>query len=224
MEGENMRRKTSSLIVAIALFAVAGMVFAQNADPNTGGPTKNTLKLRLVEPAEGATISGNSVRVTVGYNAQVFAAGQGTRFGDANFPQPRFDVYLDNTLKATLKGTQSNTATIESVPPGSHKIAVVALNVSGEVIDRKEVRITTTETTIAESTTTSSISTAPAPPPPPPAAAPPPAPAPSTYEPAPAPPAPMETTLPHTASSSPRLALMGLALVVAGLLLGRKIR
>ncbi len=219
-----MRRKTSSLIVAIALFAVAGMVFAQNADPNTGGPTKNTLKLRLVEPAEGATISGNSVRVTVGYNAQVFAAGQGTRFGDANFPQPRFDVYLDNTLKATLKGTQSNTATIESVPPGSHKIAVVALNVSGEVIDRKEVRITTTETTIAESTTTSSISTAPAPPPPPPAAAPPPAPAPSTYEPAPAPPAPMETTLPHTASSSPRLALMGLALVVAGLLLGRKIR
>jgi len=224
MEGENMRRKTSSLIVTLALFAVAGMVFAQNADPNTGGPTKNTLKLRLVEPAEGATISGNSVRVTVGYNAQVFAAGQGTRFGDANFPQPRFDVYLDNTLKATLKGTQSNTATIESVPPGSHKIAVVALNVSGEVIDRKEVRITTTETTIAESTTTSSISTAPAPPPPPPAAAPPPAPAPSTYEPAPAPPAPMETTLPHTASSSPRLALMGLALVVAGLLLGRKIR
>jgi LPXTG-motif cell wall-anchored protein len=224
MEGENMRRKTSNLIVAIALLAVAGMVFAQNADPNTGGPTKNTLKLRLVEPTEGATISGNSVRVTVGYNPQVFAAGQGTRFGEANFPQPRFDVYLDNTLKTTLKGTESNTATIENVAPGSHKIAVVALNVSGEVIDRKEVGITTTETTIAESTTTSSISTAPAPAPPPAPAAPPPAPAPSTYEPAPAPPAPMETTLPHTASSSPRLALMGLALVAGGLLLGRKIR
>lgn len=217
-----MRRKTSSLIVAIALFAVAGMVLAQNADPNTGGPTKNTLRLRLVEPAEGATISGSSVRVTVGYNAQVFAAGQGTRFGEANFPQPRFDVYLDNTLKSTLKGTESNTATIENVPPGSHKIAIVALNVSGEVIDRKEVGITTTETTIAGSTTTSSISTAPAPAPPPaPVAAPP---APSTYEPAPEPPAPMETTLPHTASSSPRLALLGLALVAGGLLLGRKIR
>jgi len=217
MEGENMRRKASSLIVTLALFAVAGMVFAQNADPNTGGPTKNTLKLRLVEPAEGATISGNSVRVTVGYNSQAFAAGQGTRFGEANFPQPRFDVYLDNTLKATLKGTQSNTATIESVPPGSHKIAVVALNVSGEVIDRKEVGITTTETIIAESTT-SSISTAPAPAPPPP-----PAPA-AAPPPEPAPPAPMETTLPHTASSSPRLGLMGLALVAGGLLLGRKIR
>jgi hypothetical protein len=223
MGGENMRRKTSNLIVAIALFAVAGMVFAQNADPNTGGPTKNTLKLRLVEPAEGATISGNSVRVTVGYNNQAFSTGQGTRFGEANFPQPRFDVYLDNSLKATLKGTESNTATIENVSPGSHKIAVVALNVSGEIIDRKEVGISTSATVIAESTTsTSSISTAPAPAP---AAAPPPAPAPAPrYEPAPPPPAPAETTLPSTASASPRLALMGLALVAAGLLVSRKTR
>ena len=213
-----MRKNSSSLIAAIALFTVAGMVAAQNADPNTGGPTKNTLKLRLVEPAEGATISGNSVRVTVGYNNQVFAAGQGTRFGDANFPQPRFDVYLDNSLKATLKGSESNIATIDNVPPGSHTIAVVALNVSGEIIDRKEVGITATRmTTMAENTTgSSSISTAPAPAP---------APAPmSSYEPAPAPPAPAETTIPHTASSSPRFALMGLALVAGGLLLGRKIR
>ncbi len=216
-----MRRKTSNLIVAIAFFAVAGMVYAQNADQNTGGPTKNTLKLRLVEPAEGATISGNSIRVTVGYSADVFAAGQGTRFGEANFPQPRFDVYLDNTLKSTLKGTESNTATIDNVPAGHHKIAVVALNVSGEVIDRKEVGVTTTETMIAENTTsTSSIATAPAPAP----VAPPPAPAPTTYEPAPAPPAPMETTLPHTASSSPRLALLGLLLVAGGVFLGRKTR
>jgi hypothetical protein len=44
------------------------------------------------------------------------------------------------------------------------------------------------------------------------------------YEPAPVPPAPMETNLPHTASSSPRLALMGPALVAGGLLLGRKTR
>ena len=219
-----MRRKTSSLIVAIALFTVAGMVIAQNADPNTGGPTKNTLKLRLVEPAEGATISGNSVRVTVGYNNRAFASGQGTRFGEADFPQPRFDVYLDNSLKATLKGTENNTATIDNVSPGSHKIAVVALNVSGEVVDRKEIDITTTSmTTMAENRTSSSaISTAPAPAPAP-QAAPPPAPAPS-YQPAPAPAAPAETTLPHTASSSPRLALAGLALMAGGVLLGRKTR
>ena len=221
-----MRRKTSSLIVAIALFTVAGMVIAQNADQNTGGPTKNTLKLRLVEPAEGATISGNSVRVTVGYSSQAFGAGQGTRFGESNFPQPRFDVYVDNSLKATLKGTENNTATIDNVSPGSHKIAVVALNVSGEVIDRKEIDITTTSaTTMAESTTGSySASTVPAPAPAPVAArevAAPPAPAPTAYEPAPA---SVGTTLPHTASLLPSLALMGLVLVAGGLLLGRRIR
>ncbi len=214
-----MRRSISGLIVTIASLAVATALFAQNADPNTGGPTKNTLKLKLMEPAEGATISGSTVRVTVDYNHQVFAAGQGTRFGEANFPQPRFDVYLDNSLKATLKGTESNTATIENVPPGKHKIAVVALNVSGEVIDRKEVGVTTSEaeTVMAEKNTT--VQTAPAPAPPPPA----PAPAPS-YEPAPAPAAPAETALPTTASVFPRLALLGLALVAGGLILGRKVR
>jgi len=215
-----MRRRISTLIAAVALCAFAGTALAQNADPNTGGPTKNTLKLKLMEPAEGATISGSSVRVTVDYNHQVFGAGQGTRFGEANFPQPRFDVYLDNQRKATLKGTESNTATIDSVPPGSHRIAVVALNVSGEVIDRKEVGITTTSTVIAQSTTSTSTSTMAAPPPEPAAPAPaPPAPA---YVPPPAPPAPAETTLPKTASVFPRLALAGLALVAAGLLIGRK--
>lgn len=218
-----MRRRISGLIVTLASLAVATALFAQNADPNTGGPTKNTLKLKLMEPAEGATISGSSVRVTVDYNHDIFAAGQGTRFGEANFPQPRFDVYLDNSLKATLKGTESNTATIDNVPPGKHKIAVVALNVSGEVIDRKEVGIMTTqvETVVAEKNTT--VETAPAPAPPAPAP-PPPAPAPSYEPPAPAPPAPTETTLPTTASVFPRLALLGLALVTGGLLLGRRVR
>lgn len=213
-----MRRRISGLIVTLASLAVATALFAQNADPNTGGPTKNTLKLKLMEPAEGASISGSSVRVTVDYNHEIFGAGQGTRFGEANFPQPRFDVYLDNSLKATLKGTESNTATIENVPPGKHKIAVVALNVSGEVIDRKEVGVTTTEATTVMAEKNTIVETAPAPAPPPPA------PAPSYEPPAPAPPAPTETTLPTTASIFPRLALLGLALVAGGLILGRQAR
>jgi LPXTG-motif cell wall-anchored protein len=214
----------------MALFATAGMVVAQNADQNTGGPTKNTLQLRLIEPAEGATITGNSVRVTVDYNHKSFGADQGTRFGDSNFPQARFDVYLDNSLKTSLKGTESNTVTIDSVPAGTHKIAVVAINVSGEMIDRKEVNVTTSPAVVAESTTSSSsLAAAPAPVPPAPAPAPaqstyaPPAPS-ASYQPAPAPPAPMESTLPTTASSAPQLALLGLALAAGGLLVGRKVR
>lgn len=213
-----MPRKTSGFIVALALFAVAGLAVAQNADQNSGGPTKNTLKLRLMEPLEGATITGDSVRVAVDYNHVVFGVGQGTKFGEANFPQPRFDVYLDNTLKTTLKGTESNTAVIDNVPAGTHKIAVVALNVSGEIIDRKEVNVTTTTTVVADNTTTMATAPAPAP-----AYQPPPAPAPA-YAPAPAPPAPVEATLPTTASSAPRMALLGLALVAIGLVIGRRVR
>ena len=207
-----MLRKTSGFIAALALFAVAGLVVAQNADQNTGGPTKNTLKLRLVEPLEGASITGDSVRVAVDYNHDVFGAGQGTKFGEANFPQPRFDVFLDNTLKITLKGTEANTTVLEAVPAGAHKIVVVAKNVSGEVIDRKEVKITTSPSVVVEA--------APAPAPAPVQAyQPPPAP---VYQPAPAPPAPVEAALPTTASSAPRIALLGLALVAVGLLVGRK--
>jgi hypothetical protein len=207
-----MLRKTSGFIAALALFAVAGMAVAQNADQNTGGPTKNTLKLRLVEPLEGASITGDSVRVAVDYNHDVFGAAQGTKFGEANFPQPRFDIFLDNTLKTTLKGTESNTTVLEAVPAGAHKIVVIAKNVSGEVIDRKEVKITTSPSVVVEA--------APAPAParvqayqPPPA---------PVYQPAPAPPAPVEAALPTTASSAPRIALLGLALVAVGLLVGRK--
>jgi len=211
-----MRRKTSGFIAALALLAVAGMAVAQNADQNTGGPTKNTLKLRLVEPLEGASITGDSVRVAVDYNHDVFGTGQGTKFGEANFPQPRFDIFLDNTLKTTLKGTEANTTVLEAVPAGAHKIVVVAKNVSGEVIDRKEVKITTSPSVVVEA--------APAPAPAPVQAyQPPPAPAPApVYQPAPAPPAPVEPALPTTASPAPRIALLGLALVAVGLLIGRK--
>ena len=118
-------------ILALAVAAFAGVALAQSADKNTGGPTANTLQLRLTEPAEGATITGTQVRVGVAYNMQAFGQGQGTRFGEANFPQPTFDIFLDNDLKATLKGTEANVAFIENVPPGAHKIVVMAKNVSG---------------------------------------------------------------------------------------------
>jgi LPXTG-motif cell wall-anchored protein len=200
-----MHNKIAVTATVLALFVMAAVALAQNADQNTGGPTKNTLKLTLTEPLEGATITGTVVRVTVGYNPYAFGAGQGTHFGEANFPQPRFDVYLDNTLKTTLKGTESNVATIENVPPGSHKIVVVALNVSGEIIDRKEVNVTTAELRMAKE-----VPREPAPIP--------------AYEPAP-PPAPVEaTTLPTTGSHAPKLALAGFALIACGLLLARKAR
>lgn len=203
-------------ILALAVGAFAGVALAQSADKNTGGPTANTLQLRLTEPAEGATITGTQVRVGVAYNMTAFGQGQGTKFGEANFPQPTFDIFLDNELKATLKGTEANVAFIENVPPGSHKVVVMAKNVSGEVIDRKEVGITVVPAVAAmeERTTTTFVERAPAPAPPPP-----PAPEPVVEAPPP-PPAPVE--LPRTGTAYPQMAAAGLALALVGLTLARK--
>jgi LPXTG-motif cell wall-anchored protein len=116
-----------------------------------------------------------------------------------------------------LKGTEANVTFIENVPPGNHKLAVLAKNISGEVIDRKEVNIITVPAVaVAETETKTLVEAAPAPPPPP---------APAIEAPAPPPPpAPMEAeTLPATGSAYPTLAVAGLALVAAGFSLARKV-
>jgi LPXTG-motif cell wall-anchored protein len=211
-----MRRKFLGIAIAASLLAT-GVALGQNADQNTGGPTKNTLGMRVVEPTEGAAITGDVIRVAVGYNTEGFATGQGTRFGEPNFPQPRFDVYLDNVLKTTLKGTESNVATLTGVAPGSHKIVVVALNVSGEVIDRKEIEVKTVPV-VAEKAIEP---VKPAAEPVKPEVVAPPPPAPVAVEP---PPIAEKKALPKTASPYAALALAGAALLTTGLLLARKLR
>ena len=223
-------RKITTLALA-GVLCLAGWAAAQNADQNTAGPSKNQLKLRLTEPREGAQISGSTIRVAVDYNTTIFGAGQGTKFGEKNFPMPLFDVYVDNTLKQTLKGGESNVAVIEGIPPGRHKVVVMAKNISNEIIDRAEVSVTNTEATVsstvapapapAETTTYSSNTSAPAPAP---------APAPA------APPAPVRSyatdttptresdTLPTTGSNAPDAAVLGLALVAGGLWIARRAR
>jgi len=208
-------------ILILAVVGFAGVALAQSANYNTGGPTKNTLQLKLTEPAEGATITGTQVRVGIAYNTSNFGEGQGTKFGEKDFPQPTFDVFLDNDLKQTVKGSESNVVFIDNVPAGAHKIAVMAKNVSGEVIDRKEVNITVAPAVAAAEIAPAPTTYAPAPPAPP-------APAPviEAEAPPPPPPAPaMEMehkTLPKTGSAYPQVAAAGLALAIAGLALARK--
>lgn len=232
------------LICAVAVVFAASLAIAQNADPNSGGPTKNDLRLRLTEPTAGQTITGSTIRVAVDYDHQIFGQGQGTKFGERNYPQPRFDVYLDNQLKETLKGGENNVATINDVPPGPHTIAVVAKNVSNEIVDRQEVKVTnttaaaSTETSGSTSATTESTSgttgmtatTEPSY-----------AKGPSTSTPSTETTssgstasttnettAPSSTTsesaLPKTASNAPLAGVLGLGLVAAGLLVTRKAR
>ncbi len=228
-------------LMALAIGAVAAFALSQNADKNTSAPTKNDYRLRVVEPAEGATVSGSSFQVVVDLNPPP-QLGDNQKRDVNSMPRPRVDVFVDNENKGTLEDT-SNVLSIQSVATGAHKLVVVAKNLSGEIIDRKEVNF---QVETASTAATSRSTSAPAPmntdretershevvaPPPPPAPAPerstaytapaPERPAPGTYS-APPAPAPESNTLPATASYDPLLAVGGLALLATGLALHRR--
>lgn len=201
-------KKIAATATVLALFVMAGIALAQNADKNSAGPTKNDLKIRVIEPLEGATITGTSARVSVDYDRARYREQGNVDKGLDKFPPPTFSVFLDNDLKQTLKPGET-VATVDNISPGSHKIVILAKNISGEVVDRKEVNFTAAEFRTAEPLR--------------PVAKEEPAPVPA-YEPPPAP-APVEATaLPTTASHAPRLALAGFALIACGLLLARRAR
>jgi LPXTG-motif cell wall-anchored protein len=222
------RFRMFTVALAVTALALTGVALGQNADPNTAAPTKNDYRLRVVEPAEGAKISGDSFQVVVDLRPHPEVGAE--RKNSDSMPRPRVDVFLDNENKGTLQEGQ-NVVTIDGVTAGSHKLVVLAKNLSGEVIDRKEINVTAEpRVAVAQSSTETyrAPASAPAPAPAPrmePAPAPPPAPAPA--------PAPMTSmreetttaqmeTLPETASSAPLLAAAGLGLLVTGLALRRR--
>jgi len=140
-------------IAALAVVATASLALAQNADKNTAGPTKNDYRLKIVEPKEGATVDGGTVRVVVDTR---IPAEIGTEKRDVNsMPRPIVDVFLDNTNKGSLKAEQ-NVLEVDGVNAGAHKIVLVAKNLSGEVIDRQEVNFTASTSTASSTTSTRS--------------------------------------------------------------------
>jgi len=218
-------KRTSRMRKATIAFAVlsfsAALAAAQNADPNTAAPTKNDYRLRVLEPAEGAKVSGTSVRVAV----STAVPGQ-TREAPETYtgamPRPQVLVFLDDQNRGELKDDQ-NVLTIDNVPSGPHKLVVLAKNRSGEVIDRKEIRFTSAPESAASAAPATMVEPQPAAPPEPPPAPPTTAvserPTTSSAPSASAPPAPRARTLPKTGSPVPLLALAGLGLVLAGNLL-----
>jgi hypothetical protein len=222
-------------LVALALSAAAAICAGQNADPNSAGPTKNDFRLRLIEPTEGATITGSVVRVVV--NTAPLPEIGGGKKDASTMPGPVIEVFLDNESKGELKDV-NNVLTLESVVPGNHKVAVLAKNRSGEVIDRKEVNFgvvaaaASTMTTKSSSEYATSTQTSRVEPPPAPAPAPRSVVAETRPATAPPAPAPIETSratttsetrrLPATATADPLLLAGGLGLLVAGLALRRR--
>jgi|ERR1700737_3076632 hypothetical protein len=210
---------TRAILVLAGVFAFAAAVSAQlPTSKQSNSPTSNEYRMRVIEPLEGATIRSNQFNVVV-------SAAPATPPGTSVAPKEREDA-LKPTFQVWVDGKDlgnippgSNVLAVTTAGYGPHKIVVAAKNTAGELIDRREISVTTAAPVVAEAP--------PAPAPVPetriePAPAPPPAPAPATA-PEPAPSYTSEsTTLPKTGSAFPRVALLGLGLVTAGLVIRRR--
>ena len=194
----NRIKVIAAMLVAVAVSAFA---FAQNADQNTAAPTANDYRLRVMQPLEGATITGDRVQVVVDLE---IPAEKDQRHDIHSMPHPFVDVFVDELFQGTMRGDE-NVVNVQNVAPGRHTIVLLAKNLSGEVIDRKVVNIVTVLP--PKPVVQSPVEPAPAPAPPPPA-----------YEPAPV---MVEEDLPTTATADPLFAVAGLVLVAAGLTLRR---
>jgi len=208
-------RTLLSMLVAIGLAAAAAAQTGKTMQ-YSNAPTDTDYRLSIVEPKPGATITGKDVNIVLalpqvppGNRSQ--SAASDLKQKDMN--TPIFQVWVDGKSYGNLPMGQ-NVFYARDLSYGPHKIVVMAKNASGEVVDRKEVGITTVESTsVAVTKQTETIAeAAPAPPPPAPqpVVAPPPA---------PPPPAPIETALPHTATRAPLAAMAGLLLLAAGVAL-----
>ena len=93
--------------------------------PNSAGPTKNDYRLRVVEPAEGAMIKGDSIQVVV--DLRPFPEVGAERRDVNSMPRPRVDIFLDNENKGTLQEGQ-NVMTLDAVSAGAHKLVILAKN------------------------------------------------------------------------------------------------
>lgn len=222
----NMIRKTL-LSVALAL-GVAGMAVAQTESKQSASPTSSSYRIQVLEPLEGATITGPNVTIVMAKPT----VPQGNVVNEKERKDsltPTFQVWVDGKDYGNLPIGQ-NVFTTSDLSYGPHTAVVAAKNVAGELVGRVELKFTTVEA-VASTSSTQTMSTTErtemAPPP-----APPPAPE-VVPEPAPAPPPPpameRETTtiaetetLPATGTDYPLAALAGLGLMGVGLALRRR--
>ena len=199
--------KCKRTTISLAALALAAAMSAQNADQNTAGPTRNDYRLRLIQPVEGATIVGDRIEVVV--DTEIPAERDTAR--DVNsMPRPRIDVFLNELYQATMKDTE-NVVELKHLAYGPHEIVLLAKNMSGEIIDRRVIHVTT----MAPPKVAKAVSV---PEPAPVAVQEPPRPAP---EPAPLPAPATVEDLPKTGTANPLLMVVGLALLAAGLIVRR---
>ncbi|MGE5414498.1 MAG: hypothetical protein ACM3NW_10005 [Syntrophomonadaceae bacterium] len=152
--------RTRLAVAVLAASAFAAVALGQNADKNTAGPTKNDYRLKVVEPAEGAAITGPTVRVVV--DTTIREQLDGEKVDVNSMPRPVVDVWLDGTRRGTMKDAE-NVIEIDNVSPGPHKLALVAKNKANEIIDKKEINFNSTASSVATANSSGTTPANPAP-------------------------------------------------------------
>jgi len=197
-------RHVKTIAAAVLALAAATFVWAQNAKVTGGGPTANDYRLKIVQPVEGAKMTGPTIQVIV----DTEIPGETDVRRDTNsMPRPDVQVFLDDSREGRMRD-EKNIVTLENVTPGTHTLTLLAINRAGEVFDRKVVNFVAVAPPVQPANVTV-YNPRPVPPPAPVEAAAPP----------PAPPAP--ETMPKTATADPLYVAAGLALLAGGLLLRR---
>lgn len=216
----------------ISIFAI-GCVLAVTAlaqQPplkQSGGPTSNESRIRIVEPREGAVLVGNDFNLVI--QDQQFPSGTAVS-ADAqrDAVRPIYQLFVDDKDQGNVP-MANNVVAVHTTNYGPHKVVLLAKNGAGQVIDRKELNVVTSEGTATaatapaqpETTTMSRVAPAPAAPV---AAAPAPEPVAPAAPPAPAAPAASASSekLPATGTGYPAAAVAGVLLFATGAVIRRR--
>ena len=207
-----MKRHIFSFALGLALAVVASAQTGKSLTMSNA-PTDQDYRMTIIEPKPGAVIVGKDVNIILGLPPLPQGNKSQSAASDRKEQQmntPVFQIWVDGKNMGNLPGG-TNVFYARDLSYGPHKIVVMAKNTAGELVDRKEISVTTTETAGTVSMTQAPAAVAPAP-----------APAPVVVETAPAPPVPEYTSLPHTATAYPLAAAAGFLLLAAGIALRSK--
>jgi LPXTG-motif cell wall-anchored protein len=201
--------------ILLAVLAL-GTALAALAQVHSNAPTDKDYRLTIVSPKDGASIAGTDLTIVL--RQPMVPTGQSVKEKERmDVMTPTFQVWVDGKDYGNLPAGQ-NVFTAHELSYGPHKIAVAAKNSAGELVDRKEITVTSVSAgsvTTQQTDQVQPVAAAPAAAPEPvQAQAPPPAPVPQAS-------IPLES-LPQTATSYPAAAVGGVGLLIAGLALRRR--
>ena len=98
-------------IAAVVLgLAAATFIWAQNAKVYGGGPTGNDYRLKIVQPVEGAKITGPTIQVIVDTE---IPGDTDVRRDTNTMPRPDVQVFLDDSRQGRMRD-ENNIVTLEN--------------------------------------------------------------------------------------------------------------